>query len=89
MEVEAEAEAIGVEAVEKNHRFHTSGGDHVLFCNLFNVTSKNLGMFNVNLFCHIQCFFAHCFCLIVEFYVLRKQKQNKLPTTTTNTTNYY
>ena len=61
-------------------------GDHVPFYNLFNVALKNLGMFNVNSFCHLHSFFAHCFYPIVEFFVLRKQKRNKLPTTTTTTT---
>ena len=60
--------------------------DHAPFYNLFNVTLKNLGMFDVNSFCHLHSFFAHCFYLIVEFFVLRKQKRNKLPTTTTTTT---
>ena len=55
--------------------------DHAPLYNLFNVTSKNLGMFNVNSFCHQLSFFTHCFYLIVEFFVLRKQKRNKLPTT--------
>ena len=51
--------------------------------NYFNLILKNLGMFNVNSFCHLHSFFARCFYPIVEFFVLRKQKQNKLPTTTT------
>ena len=58
-------------------------GDHASFYNLFNVIFKNLGMFNVNSFCHLHSFFARCFYPIVEFFVLRKQKRNKLPTTTT------
>ena len=47
------------------------------------VIFKSLGMFNVNSFCHLHSFFARCFYPIVEFFVLRKQKRNKLPTTTT------
>ena len=56
-------------------------GDHAPFYNLFNVTLKNLGMFNINSFCHLHSYSAHCFYPIVEFFVLRKQKRNKLPTT--------
>ena len=57
-------------------------GDHAPFYNLFNVILKNLGMFNVNSFCHLHSFFARYFYLIVKFFfVLRKQKRNKLPTT--------
>ena len=56
-------------------------GDHAPFYNLSNVTLKNLSMFNVNSFCLLHFFFAHCFYLIVEFFVLRKRKRNKLPTT--------
>ena len=59
-------------------------GDHAPLYNLFNVILKNLGMFNVNSFCHLHSFFARCFYSFVEFFVLRKQKRNKLPTT-----NYY
>ena len=59
--------------------------DHVPLYNLFNVILKNLGMFNVNSFCHLHSFFARCFYSFVEFFVLRKQKRNKLPTTTTRT----
>ena len=58
-------------------------GDHAPLYNLFNIILKNLGMFNVNSFCHLHSFFARCFYSIVEFFVLRKQKRNKLPTTTT------
>ena len=58
-------------------------GDHAPLYNLFNVILKNLGMFNVNSFCHLHSFFARCFYSFVEFFVLRKQKRNKLPTTTT------
>ena len=36
-------------------------GDHAPFYNLFNVILKNLGMFNVNSFCHLHSFFARCF----------------------------
>ena len=61
-------------------------GDHAPLYNLFNVILKNLGMFNVNSFCHLHSFFARCFYPIVEFFVLRKQKRNKLPTTTTTKT---
>ena len=57
--------------------------DHAPFFNLFNVTLKILGMFNVSLFCHLHSFFARCFYLIVEFFVLRKRKPNKLLTITT------
>ena len=57
-------------------------GDHAPLYNLFNVILKNLGMFNVNSFCHLHSFFARCFYPFVEFFVLRKQKRNKLPTTT-------
>ena len=56
--------------------------DHSPFYNLSDVTLQNLDMFNVNSFCHLHSFFAHRFYPIVEFYVLRKQKQNKLPTAT-------
>ena len=56
-------------------------GDHAPFYNLFNVTLKNLDMFNVNSSCHLHSFFARCFYPIVEFFVLRNQKRNKLPTT--------
>ena len=69
--------------------FFVRCGDHDLFYNLFNVTLKNLGMFNVNLFCHLHSFFARCFYPIVKFFVLRKQKQNKLPTTKKNTAKNY
>ena len=55
------------------------------FYNLFNVTLKNLSMFNAKSFCHLHSFFAHCFCPIIEFLVLRKQKRNKLSTTTFTT----
>ena len=58
-------------------------GDHAPLYNYFNLILKNLGMFNVNSFCHLHSFFARCFYPIVEFFVLRKQKRNKLPTTTT------
>ena len=47
-------------------------GDHAPFYNLFNVTLKNLGMFNVNSFCHLHSFFAHCFYPIVEFLCVEK-----------------
>ena len=57
-------------------------GDHAPLYNYFNLILKNLGMFNVNSFCHLHSFFARCFYPIVEFFVLRKQKRNKLPTTT-------
>ena len=50
----------------------------------FNANLKNLSMFNVNSFRHLHSFLAHCFYLIVEFYVLKKQKRNILPTATTN-----
>ena len=64
--------------------FLSGGVTLPLFYNLFNVTLKNLDMFNINLFHHLDSFFAHCFYLIVEFYLLKIQKQNKLPTTTTS-----
>ena len=38
-------------------------------------------MFNVNSFCHRHSFFACCFFPIVEYFVLKKQKRNKLPIT--------
>ena len=47
-------------------------GDHAPFYNLFNVILKNLGMFNVNLFCHLHSFFARCFYPIVEFFCVEK-----------------
>ena len=55
-------------------------GDHAPLYNLFNVILKNLGMFNVNSLCHLHSFFARCFYSFVEFFVLKKQKRNKLPT---------
>ena len=42
--------------------------DDASFLNLFNVTLKNLGMFNVNSFYHLHSFFAYCFYLTVEFF---------------------
>ena len=50
-------------------------GDHTPFYNLLNVYLKNLGMFNINSFCHLHSFFAECFYPIVEFFVLRKQSE--------------
>ena len=47
-------------------------GDHAPFYNLFNVILKNLGMFNVNSFCHLHSFFARYFYLIVEFFCVEK-----------------
>ena len=41
---------------------------------LSNVILINLGLFNINLFCNLHSFFAHCVYLIVEFYVSKKQK---------------
>ena len=49
-----------------------SCGDHAPLYNLFNVILKNLGMFNVNSFCHLHSFFARCFYLIVEFFCVEK-----------------
>ena len=60
-------------------------GNHAPSLNLFNLTLKNMGMFSVNLFCHLHSFFG-CFYPIVDFFVLRKHKQNELPNTTTTTT---
>ena len=56
-------------------------GDHTSLFNLFDVTLKNLGIFNVNLFCDLYSFFAR-FYAIVEFSKLRNKKRNKSPTTT-------
>ena len=47
-------------------------GDHAPLYNYFNLILKNLGMFNVNSFCHLHSFFARCFYPIVEFFCVEK-----------------
>ena len=49
-------------------------GDPALFYNLFNVILKNLGMLNVNLFCHLHSFY---FYFIVELFFCVEKTEAK------------
>ena len=47
--------------------------DHATFLNLFNVTLKNLGKFNVNSFCHLHFFFARFYPIVEVFCAERAE----------------